>query len=135
MIKWLCSLFKKHDKRFPLKVKEYWYCGIWYMYLADLSSGGKKITSLDPDDIESPVRDQIAFNPWHIGLMGKDSSGLIDGLIPAIRVDDKIGLYRQTCAPYQTKSFYDVAMWDDGCHIDMKFVRTIPVGGEDENHN
>ena len=112
--------------RFPAEVVGHWYCGSWYMYLSDLRDKEKYMgLSLDPKEIESPAPDQVAFNPYHTGHARSDTSGLIDGLIPAIRVGDKIGLYKQVGSRYQDTSFYDGLPWDDGYKIDLRFVRSV----------
>ena len=52
-------------------------------------------------------------------------SGLIDGLIPATSINGKIGLYKQVGDRYRDSALYDVATWDDGYKIDLRFVKSI----------
>lgn len=128
MINWCKEFFKKHDSRFPKEVKRYWYCGRWQMHVQSLRDNDEYDgDSLDSDELESPARDKVAFNPFRTGHACHDTSNLVDGLIPAIRVDDEIGLYEQVGEKYRKTSFYDGAMWDDGYHIDLKFVCSVPV--------
>ena len=122
---------------FPMSIKGHWYCGEWYMYLSGLRDNGShtgKTLNPDPQRVESPARDRVAFNPFRTGHAGSDVSGLIDGLIPAIRIGQEIGLYRQVgnayCKGYNAPSRYDGASWDDGYHIDLRFVRSVSAGAE-----
>ena len=125
------KFFEKHDTRFPKEVKGYWYCGEWYLHLSDLHDKGlydmKRMNS-DPAIVETPARDKVCFNHCRCGFTTfGDSSELIDGLIPAIRVDDKIGLYKQVGRQYCENNFYDGAPWDNGMKIDLEFVRTVEI--------
>ena len=125
------SGFQIRDSRFPRVIKGHWYCGCWYLYLGDLrDSGDYSGTTLDPEDVSSPARidvwpHRLAFNPFHTGHARDDVSALVDGLIPAVRVADKIGLYKQIGRKYRDSAFYDGAMWDDGYKIDLRFIRCI----------
>lgn len=118
--------------RFPQTVDRHWYCGAWYTYICELrNSGLYHGTSLSPDpcDVLSPAEGRVAFNPFRTGHAGSDTSGLVDGLIPAIRFDDRVGLYRQVGGKYhdQDQRFYDGAPWDDGYMINLEFAKWIPV--------
>jgi len=115
--------FKKFKSPFPKTVKGYWYTGRWYMYRADLRSEGKEHRS---DHTEWPIEDKIMFNPFKVGLCGRDASGLIDGLIPAIRKDNMIGLYK-IVSEYRMPGGSDLAMWDNGMEVNLKFVKSIEV--------
>lgn len=111
---------------FPNRIDGYWYCGGWYMYLADLRDAGKyNGTSLDPPDIPSPAVDRVAFNPFHTGHAHECTNGLVDGLVPCIRIGKRVGLYEQIGGKYRDTSFCDGLSWDDGFKIDLKFVRSI----------
>lgn len=123
---WLQSFVMVRNPEFPRSVNEHWYCGKWYLYLADLHVKGEhRGTTLNPPDMPVCATDVVAFNPWRTGHIDNDVSGLVDGLIPAIRIGDKVGLYRQVGRKYRTTSFYDGAPWDDGYHVDLEFVRAI----------
>jgi len=74
----------------------------------------------------------VAFNPWRTGLASRDKSGLVDGLIPAMRIGEAIGLYAVVGDKYQTTAFYDGAMWDDGYHVDLRLVRVITAERNDD---
>ncbi len=124
--RWLGS--KSHGGDFQKEVIEHWYCGAWYLYLGELRDNGLYHgTSMDPSEIVSPAMNRVAFNPWHTGHASHDTSGLIDGLIPAIRTGERVGLYEQVGNRYRTTSFYDGAGWDDGYNIDLRFIRSIEV--------
>ena len=140
MFKALAKLFTKnyappHDQRFPLEIKKHWYCGCWYLYLSDLRKAGEYDgTSLNPDEIRSPAEGKVAFNPWRTDLIqSNDESNLIDGLIPAIRFGNTVGLYQQVGYKYRETNFYDGAPWDDGYLVDLKFVRTVEINPEETN--
>lgn len=125
---WLQSFVMVRNSEFPRIVPEHWYCGSWYLYLSGLREDGEyNGTSLDPPDMAVYATDVVAFNPFRTGHAGGDISGLVNGLIPAIRIGHKVGLYQQVGRKYRTTSFYDGAPWDDGYNVDLKFVRAIPV--------
>lgn len=124
-------LFRRNTQ-FPKKIKGHWYCGSWYLYLSDLRDKGEyQGSNLNPDEIKLPAENEVAFNHFRTGLSRNDTSWLVDGLIPAIRINDRIGLYRQIGSRYRTSSFYDGAPWDDGYHIDLKFVKSVLVNSLD----
>lgn len=113
---------------FPRTVDEHWYCGAWYEYLAKLRDQGAYTgTTMDPPEIASPANGEFAFNPWHTGHANPDTTGLIDGLVPAMRLGNRVGLYKQIGPRYRTTSFYDGLPWDDGYFVDLKFVRSIAL--------
>jgi hypothetical protein len=69
------------------------------------------------------------FNPHHCRewLGFGDNEGLVEGLIPAVRIGDRLGLYHVT-AIYRPKSpWHDPAPWDDGKEIDLRLVRVIDL--------
>ena len=117
---------KFFNSQFPKIIKEHWYCGAWYMYLSDLP--GYK-GNLDPDDVESPATDKVAFNHFHAGIYNEDKTGLIDGLIPAIRIGDKIGLYQVTRIK-GAGVWYDGLPWDNGQKIDLKLNYALMLVNE-----
>lgn len=127
---WLRSLFKKktHNKDgFQLVVKDHWYTGRWYMWICkhgDLEYGDS--LSGDKANKVSPADDELAFNWRRCGINSDDTSNLIDGLIPAMRVGAKIGLYKLTNKPKRRTSLTsDLAGWDDGMYVNLKFVKSI----------
>src|SRR4051812_12707463 len=105
------SLFSKLFYRpltkegFPKAINGLWYCGAWYM---DKSQKGLP-----------------CFNPWKTAIIGADHSDCIDGLIPAMRIGDKIGLYIRVGKTYWGGGGSDLASWDDGMKIDLKFVKSV----------
>ena len=126
---------------FPQFVQQHWYCGSWYMWLGELRDNGEyEGGNLDPDPaVLMPfATDKVAFNHFHMGVHGRDGSMLIDGLIPAIRIGDRVGLYKASHR-YRKENFFDGAMWDDGYHVDLSFVRSIPMEdvpyGHSDNDN
>jgi len=99
-------------KGFPTLVKEHWYTGAWYMKRTEEGL--------------LPKEEVVAFNCWTTGVMGKDTTGLIEGLIPAFVIDGKVGLYEIVKAPYYTRqSGNDRAGWDDGKYVDLKLRKVI----------
>lgn len=126
---WLRSRFLRHDSRFPRKVIGHWYCGCWYLHLADQIENGENIREFNGEaaDKHSPADGKVAFNHYRCGIHGTDKTGLICGLIPAIRFGQTVGLYRVTRGSYQIQAFYDGAIWDDGGRVDLEFVKTCEV--------
>lgn len=125
-IKRIVSAFTWRDPRFPKWVRGHWYCGSWYLYLSKLRElGGYSATTLNTPLGVSPAVGEVAFNPFRTGHASSDTSGLVDGLIPAKRVGCHIGLYEQVGKKYRDTSHYDGAPWDDGYKIDLRFVRAI----------
>jgi len=125
----LARLFARHDARFPKTVEGHAYCVSWYLYLSDqLKAGNFGAYKFGGDEAQaiSPAEGKVAFNHYRCGIWGDDNRGLIDGLIPAIRVDGMIGLYKVTRQKYSNSRFYDGALWDDGCMVDLQFVKAVP---------
>lgn len=96
----------------PLKIRNYWYCGAWYMY-------GDKNAWFS-------VENKTCFDPSKVGLIGEDDSYCINGLIPAHLKSGYVGLYRIT-SRYSRDVAGDLAPWDDGMHVDLALVSAIPV--------
>lgn len=116
MLNWLRICFR--DKRFPLVVKDYWYCGAWYLYRGKCRDEG-----IEP---QSPAEGVVTFDPFTTGIIWEnDKQGLIDGLIPAIRIGDTVGLYEWDGCKYGRGRGYCGAAWDDGYKITLRFVRTV----------
>lgn len=96
---------------FPVNVNNFWYMGSYY--------GG---TNVLPKKEGKPY-----LNPFRCGIYktdpNKDTSGLIDGLIPLIYRNDKVGLYKITKSPYYSGRSGDQACWDDGLYVDLKLVK------------
>lgn len=134
-MRWFKKLFSKANNNevpadnteFPAEVLDYWYCGSWYMYLSELRDSGEYTgTTANPEnDIVASPREgtKICFNPWRMGWLKSDKSGLVEGLVPAIRIGDEIGLYRVVRGPYGGGGCN--ASWDDGKYVDLKFIRCI----------
>lgn len=128
------NFFKKKEKNkdgFPLSVKGFWYSYSWYSWLCkcDILEYGDRMSG-DKANSVSPATDRIAFNHFRCGIKNDNKTNLIDGLIPAIRIGDKIGLYKVVKGPYYRKHNHsDRAGWDDGKEIDLKFVKSIKDGG------
>jgi hypothetical protein len=57
--------------------------------------------------------------------VGGSDHGLVDGLIPAMRLGDLAGLYEVTDERRMGGS--DRAMWDNGIEVALKFVKAVPV--------
>ncbi len=111
------------------EVNKYWYCGEWYMYRSAIHD--RYLTGSDEeyrgDYMQWPVEGKILFDPFSVGLVGfaEDEFRLIDGLIPAMRVGDRIGLYRITYHHPPRSRNYDGLSWDNGCKVDLVFERSI----------
>lgn len=93
---------------FPLVVKDLWYCGMWAMYKGDRETW--------------PIEGKVLFDVTKVGLVGRDESGLVDGLIPAISEGGKVGLYKVTGHYPPRNCFYDGAPWDNGYSVDLELV-------------
>lgn len=109
-------------KSIPKKIENWWAYGSWYMFRSDLYPK-KEYRS---DYIEYPIEDKFMFNPFNtIG----GSEDLIDGLIPAYRHKELIGLYSIGHGYYSsgTGSHSDWASWDNGKHYDLKLKKVITV--------
>ena len=122
-------LFVRCDARFPRTVTGHAYCVSWYLYLSDQRKAGNfGAYKFGGDEAQaiSPAEGKIAFNHYRCGIWRDDKRGLIDGLIPAIRIDGMIGLYKVTRQKYRNNRFYDGATWDDGCMIDLQYVKAVP---------
>lgn len=75
---------------------------------------------------------RFTFDPFTCGLSRKssgfDRSGLVDGLIPALRRGDSVGLYRVTDrGRYGKSAFYDGLPWDDGWRVDLELVKIVSL--------
>lgn len=124
------NLFKRlfvNKRGFPKHVKGHAYCVSWYLHISDLRDRGEyRKPSLNPTELEPFAEDRVAFNHFRMGVhQSSDTTGLIDGLIPAMRLGDRVGLYKVTKDRYRDTSFYDGAMWDDGYMLDLKLVKVI----------
>lgn len=125
MLKWLKSKLSKRPEGMPASVKEYWYCGSWYMYRSDERQAGREARS---DHIVWPVEGKFLFNFFKCDILQHgNKDGLVDGLIPAYRSGNLVGLYKVVSCRYRTTSFYDGSMWDDGYNVDLEFVKAVPV--------
>lgn len=96
----------------PLRIRNYWYCGSWYMYGVNHSWFS--------------IENKTCFDPSKVGLVGEDTSFCINGLIPAHIKSGFVGLYRITNR-YVRDIAGDLAPWDDGMHVDLALVSAIPV--------
>ena len=127
----LGNLFKKktHNKDgFPLIVKGHGYGIAWSMLL----HSQKEVEIKRGDTSESskflplsPAEGKVAFAHHNVGLYGSDKSGLVDGLIPAIKIKGKVGLY-ELVKRYKRSSFTsDPASYDDCMEVDLKFIKSV----------
>ena len=112
---------KKFCSPFPKTIKDYWYTGMWHLHKSDLRREGKPYKS---DEVQWPIEDKIIFDPFKTGLCRADESGLVDGLIPAIKKDGYIGLYT-VISERRMQGGDDLAVWDDGMEIDLRFVKAV----------
>lgn len=124
---WLKFLFTPGPM--PTEVWGYRYCIEWHCHIGELREKELLRTQEDFDQIIWPVEDKILFDPWLTGHASRVTSRLIDGLIPAKRFGDQVGLYKQVGSKYRDSTFYDGASWDDGYMVDLKFVRLVKAGG------
>lgn len=120
---------------FPVEVKGYWYCERWQNYQRHLarSVGSEYFNGWDKERLPDSPMDHpsvdgvMGFNPHRTGIIGNDRSGLVDCLIPAIRIGDRVGLYRIVREPYYEFGgpHSDWATWDDGKHLDLRLAKTV----------
>ncbi len=129
MKKLLEKLYRKLkgiSPKFPLKVIKYWYTGRWYLYRSDLNDKGLEARS---DYVEYPIEGMFMFNPYKCGLCGHDNdskNGLIEGLVPAYKEGNKIGLYKLV-KQYSSNCGSDRLDWDNGMYADFVLVKIIKV--------
>ena len=114
---------------FPLVHRGFWYCGEWYSHRADEQRARRPWRS---DHALWPIEGKVMLNfHWCYPQIqaGSDDRGLVDGLIPAMRLGDLVGLYEAGRARYLsgTGRHSDLAGWDDGKQVDLTFVRAVPV--------
>lgn len=110
---------------FPLKHRGFWYTGSWSSYRYDEQQAGREWRS---DHVSWPVEGKIMFKyKWCAPQIpnGSDGRGLVDGLIPAMRLGDRVGLYEVTEQRRMPGS--DRGMWDDGIEVDLRFVKSVSV--------
>ena len=101
---------RKQRSQFPSKIIGHWYCGAWYLH----------------NDQPWPVEGKVMFNPHICGFWNaKNSSGLVEGLIPALRRGDLVGLYRVESRYRIPGMGSDLACWDDGRKVDLKLVKVV----------
>jgi hypothetical protein len=112
-------------RRFPRKIENHRYCYEWYSYVVELRQADRFLT--DVKSIPFPVESRVLFDPWRCALGTKCESGLIDGLIPAIRLGNYIGLYRITSDVRITDNTYHPRSWDDGHIVSLSFVKRVRV--------
>lgn len=123
MIERFKSIFRRGSE-FPPYIIDHWYCG-WIMDVDNLRREGMEIEKWSQSGIPFPPEDgSIAFNPWTTGIINNDTTECIDGLIPAIKMDGRIGLYEVTNISHPGMH-YDGAPWDDGKRVTLKFVKSI----------
>ncbi len=126
MIKTLLNFLKRKPKThssdgFLLRENDFWYTGEWMTHRYDECQAGRPWKSAEAP---WPIEGKIAFNPYK--CIGGDTSGLINGLIPAIRLGDNIGLYEAKNLR-RNNSGSDLAGWDDAMLVDLVFIRSCPV--------
>lgn len=110
---------------FPLAPEWFWYTGCWSSHRYDELQAGRPWRS---SHAPWPVEGKIMFNySWCHGPIdaGQNGRGLVDTLIPAMRLGDLVGLYEVT--DHRRMFGSDRAMWDDGIEVQLGFVRTAPV--------
>jgi hypothetical protein len=130
MIQLLKRLFKREPtfpEGFPLEKLNCWYCGDWYCYREKQQKKGEESRS---DYTPWPVEGVFVFNHHVTGIYRKSDprhcGSLVDGLVPAFKLDGQVGLYEVTDNRSPKNRFYDGLPWDDGRHIDLKLVKVVP---------
>jgi len=109
----------KARRKMPKVKEEYWYCGEWYMY-----EGDKKVLP--------PYENTFLVDPFNWNGSGTIFSRLDnDALIPFIKVNGFIGLYKMTSRPHCDQYYYDGAPWDDGKKINLKLEKIVLEEGYD----
>lgn len=125
------KLFKKktHNKDgFPLTVKGHGYCIAWSILLHSQKEVEiKRGDTSESDKFSrlSPAEDKVAFAHHNVGFYSDDKSGLIDGLIPAIKIKGKVGLYELVDRYKRSNFTSDPASYDDCMEVDLKFIKSI----------
>jgi len=118
------KLFSKNPsipEGMPKVVKDYWYCGEWYLYREKEKKEGREYRSAHTP---WPVEGKVVFN-HHRCLFDKDREDvLVDGLIPAIKIGDKVGLYEKTGGK-SPGFWHDSLPWDDGVRIELTLRKVI----------
>lgn len=110
---------------FPLEYRGFWYTGSWVSHRYDEQQADREWRS---DHVRWPVEGKFMFNyTWCRSQVhqGRSDRGLVDGLVPAMRLGDKVGLYK--VINWHRMPGSDRAMWDDGIEIDLEFVKSVPV--------
>lgn len=75
-----------------------------------------------------PVSEMIVCRPSAVAaaLKGKDADGLIDGLLPTLRLGKLVALYRVENFRIKRRSpWYDGLDWDNGSLVDLVFEMTV----------
>jgi hypothetical protein len=134
LVKYIMSFFAKDVKThsaegFPLKVIGHWYTGAWYgQVCATNVIGAGESMSGDKANTVSPAENEMAFNWRRCGISSSDTSNLIEGLVPAMKIGDTLGLYKVIKPAYLRSSLLsDPAGWDDCREIDLQFVKTVTL--------
>lgn len=126
MIRALLNFIKsKRNPGFPMEKKGYWYCGKYYSFRHNECS---HMTRVEFEGLDLPFNRKVMFDPWIMGLAGggDDTSGLVEGLIPAIRAGEYVGLY-EVVKNHPPERGYEGAGWDDGRKVDLRFVKKVHI--------
>lgn len=113
IIKWIKKFLARI--RMPAEIKDWWYCGEWYMH-------GNK-------DKSPPYEGEFMIDPWRpsgVGCMFSNWDYDIDE-VPGITINGFVGMYKVTGNRPPTNVWYDGAPWDNGYKIDLELSRVIPV--------
>ncbi len=122
LISVVTTWWELRNSPFPKEVKDFWYTGSYYSFVSDGIRGL---------GVELPCK-QFMFNPFRMEMVGyPQRSYRIDGLIPAMRIGNKVGLYSlaDRRSAYSS-SMPDLATWDDGLKGNFRLEKIITV---DEN--
>lgn len=104
--------FVNRNSSFPKSIKGLWYCGMWFK---------------DRNKFLFQEENTVSFNPHTTGMLGRDTSGLINGLVPAVRIGNDIGLYRVTRYSGAAHCHGNLPAWDNGEVVDLEFVKSMDI--------
>lgn len=115
---------------FMPEVKGYPYCIKLYMKNCDLNRRREDFADI-VNDLPYPLEGEFFFNWRKCGFAAFSSKGhLVDGLIPAIRKGNLVGLYEVVNRYTPRGSGSDLLAWDDGKVADLRLVRCIKVADD-----
>lgn len=115
---------------FMPEVTRYAYCIKLYLKNCDLNRWNQSYVDT-VNYLAYPLEGEFFFNWRKCGITIRSSSDhLVDGLIPAMRKGNWVGLYKVTKHYTPRNSGSDRLHWDDGMEVNLKLVRCIKVADD-----